>query len=151
MSADNRKAYIRRWVEEVWNGGDLARADELMSPDYAMHVLGLPDPPPGPASFKQLCATYRSAFPDVRVTLEDVIVDGERDVCVWRFTFAGTHLGELPGGIAPTGKPVSIGGMVISRFVDSVWVEDWATWDALGMLQQVGAIPAPDQSPVHAG
>jgi steroid delta-isomerase-like uncharacterized protein len=143
MSTEAYKALIRQWVEEVWNQGKLERADELMSPDYVLHIQGGPETLTTPEGFKQLCATYRGAIPDVHTTIEDLVGEGDR--VVWRFTMRGTHLGELPGGIAPTGKPVSFGGVVISRFAEGRWVEDWPIWDALTMLQQIGVVPTPDQ------
>jgi predicted ester cyclase len=86
---------------------------------------------------------YRSVFPDLRFALEDVIAEG--DTVAWRITARGTHQGALMG-IPPTGKPVAISALVISHFVDSKWAEDWVNIDTLGMLQQIGAIPAPGQA-----
>ena len=86
---------------------------------------------------------YRSVFPDLRFALEDVIAEG--DMVAWRITARGTHQGALMG-IPPTNKPVAISAIIISRFVDSKWTEDWLSIDMLGMLQQIGAIPAPGQA-----
>jgi steroid delta-isomerase-like uncharacterized protein len=138
MTTDEMKATVRRWVDEVWNGGNLGLADQLMSADYVLHVG--PQRLIGPAGFKQLCAPYRSAFPDMQVTVHDLIAEGDR--VVWRFTASGTQTGELVG-VAPTGKRMEIEGIVISRFAGEKWVEDWGSWDVFGMMQQLGAIPAP--------
>ncbi len=143
MTTDEMKSVIRRWVEEVWNGGNLGLADELMTSDYVAHVGAMRFA--GPAGFKQLCSPYRAAFPDIQITLKDLVAEGDR--VVWRFTARGTHSGEL-FGIPPTGKAMEIEGMVMSRFAGDKWVEDWAGWDFYGMLQQLGVAPAPGSPPV---
>ena len=86
---------------------------------------------------------YRIAFPDVHFTIDDLIAEGERVVIRW--TVTGTHKGELQG-IAPTGKHVTVTGMVMSRFVKGKVEEDWINFDALGLLQQLGVVPAPGQT-----
>jgi len=77
------------------------------------------------------------AFPDARYTVEDQLADGDKVFTRWSWT--GTHKGELMG-IALTGKPVRISGMVIDRIVDGKIVEEWEEWDALGMMQQLGVV-----------
>ena len=81
---------------------------------------------------------YRSAFPDLRFTIEDMIAEGDKVATCWRA--AGTHQGELMG-IAPTGKRVEVIGMIVSRFAGGKIVEDLEVMDTLGLLQQLGAIP----------
>jgi len=138
MTTDEMKAVIRRWVEVVWNGGDLSLADELMTPDYVLH-LGSQNLV-GPAGFKGLCAPYRAAFPDIHITVHDLIAEGDK--VVWRFTARGTQTGQLLD-FPPTGKTMEIGGTIISRFAGDKWVEDWPLWDFYGMLQQLGAVSSP--------
>ena len=84
----------------------------------------------------------RSAFPDLRVTLEDDIAEGNKVVSRWRAQ--GTHQGELMG-IAPTGNQMAITGITIDRIEEGKIVEEWENWDALGMMQQIGAVPSPEQ------
>lgn len=137
MSTEENKATVRRWVEAAWNTGDLALADELYPPTYILHDPARPVQ--GPEGLKQFVSMFRTAFPDLHFTLEDIIAEGEK--VVWRYTARGTHQGELMG-IPPTGIAVTVSGMVCSRFSDGKWVEDWSNYDALGMLQQLGVIPA---------
>src|SRR3954453_11664623 len=101
MSADELKNVIRRWVDEVWNQGKLELADELMPANYAVH-LGGPEPLRGPEGFKAVWNAYHEAFPDIRITIEDLVVEGEK--VVWRWSATGTHRGQLFGLYAPTGR-----------------------------------------------
>jgi steroid delta-isomerase-like uncharacterized protein len=141
MPAEQNKAIVRRWVEGGWNGGNLDLVDEFYADDYILHDPAMPVH--GREGFKQYVTMYRSVFPDLRFALEDVIAEG--DTVAWRITARGTHQGALMG-IPPTNKPVAISAIIISRFVDSKWTEDWISIDMLGMLQQIGAIPAPGQA-----
>jgi steroid delta-isomerase-like uncharacterized protein len=144
MSAEQHKTIIRRWVEGAWNAGNLALADELYAPDYTYHDPQAPNLPPGPAGIKQLLGGYRAALPDIHMTIEDMIAEG--DTVVWRWTARGTHQGDLMG-IAPTGKTATVTGIVISRFANGKWAKDHINWDTLGMLQQLGVVPTPGQAP----
>jgi steroid delta-isomerase-like uncharacterized protein len=139
MSAEDNKAKVRRIIEEAWNGGNLAVLDELVAPNCVFH-----DPSTtfrGPEGIKRYVMMYRMAYPDVHFTIEDLIAEGERVVTRW--TVTGTHQGELQG-IAPTGKSVT--GIVISRFAKGKVEEDWINFDALGLMQQLGVVPAPGQA-----
>jgi steroid delta-isomerase-like uncharacterized protein len=138
MSAEQNKAIVSQWVEGGWNGGDFSLVDEHYAEDYVLHDPAMPVH--GHAGFKQYVAMYRSVFPDLHFTLEDMVAEG--DTVAWRITARGTHKGALMG-IPPTGKQVSISAIIISRFVGGKWAEDWANIDMFGMLQQIGAIPAP--------
>ncbi len=140
MSTEENKALDRRFTEEVWNRGNLAVVDELMSADYHEHD---PTIPAGSEGFKQFVLMYRSAFPDVNFTIEDQIAEGDKVVSRW--TARGTHKGELMG-IPPTGKQVTVTGIVIGRYANGKLVEGWSNYDALGMLQQLGAVPPPGQA-----
>jgi steroid delta-isomerase-like uncharacterized protein len=137
MSAQQQKMMIQRWVEVAWNNGDLAIADEVYSPDYLLHDPARPIH--GTEALKQFVATFLTGFPDIHVTIEDMIAEGDK--VVWRYTVRGTHKGEFMG-IAPTGKSITLTGILISRFADDKVVEDWNNYDALGMLQQLGVIPS---------
>lgn len=139
MSAEN-KALARRLVEEAFNAGRLDVTDELVASDFVGHDPALPEEVRGPAGVKESIAGYRTAFPDIRVTIEDQIADG--DYVVTRWSAKGTHQGELMG-MPATGKQATVTGITIDRIVDGRIAESWDNWDTLGMMQQLGAIPAP--------
>ncbi len=136
MSAEGNKRIIRRFVEEVQNGGDLTVLDEIAAADYVNHTAP-PGVPPDREGLKQLTATFRRAFPDGRMAIEDLVAEGDR--VVTRKTFRGTHRGELMG-IPPTGRAVAIQLIDIVRLADGKAVESWSAADDLGMLQQLGAL-----------
>jgi steroid delta-isomerase-like uncharacterized protein len=136
--SEGNKNVVRRLFEEVWNKGNLPVADELFAPTYAHHDPSTPDVGRGPESEKKRATLYRTAFPDFRLTAEDIIAEGETVVARW--SCRGTHKGDL-GGIAPTGKPFTISGISIARFANGKMVEGWVNWDALGLMQQLGVVP----------
>ncbi len=138
MSEEN-KALVRRWFEELFNEGNLEVTDEIIAPNHISHDPSLPDLPLGPEGAKQLVNLYRSAFPDVRLTIEDELADGDKVVTRW--VGRGTHQGVLMG-VAPTGEQVETTGISIWRIEEGKIVESWANYDTLGMLQQVGALPS---------
>jgi predicted ester cyclase len=114
-------------------------ADELFVTNYVNHFMP-PEHPQGLEAEKQFMATFLTAFPDVQVTIEDMIAEGDK--VVGRVTYRGTHKGEF-SGIPLTGKTVTFGGIDIVRFADGKAVENWFSGDTLGLMQQLGAIPAP--------
>ena len=141
MSTEENKAINRRFFEEVWSQGNLTAVDELCAPNL---IYRLPTGPThGLEEFKQLATMYRTAFPDLDIPMEDMIVAADKVVTRW--TAHGTHKGDLMG-VPPTGKQVTVTGILISRFEGGKLVEGWVEFDALGMLQQIGAIPAPGQT-----
>jgi len=139
MSAEN-KALARRLVEEAFNAGRLEVVDELVASDFVEHDPSLTEEVRGPAGVKELIAGYRAAFPDIRITIEDQIADGDYVVSRWSGT--GTHQGELMG-MPATGKQATVTGITIDRIVDGRIAESWDNWDTLGLMQQLGAIPVP--------
>jgi steroid delta-isomerase-like uncharacterized protein len=139
MSTENNKALVRRVYEESINRGNLALLDELISSDYVEHDPNYPQPVRGAEGLKQYFQTFRSAFPDLHFTIEDII--GEGDTVAVRQTGRGTHQGEL-FGIPPTGKQLTVTAMIFHRFVNGKPVESWVNSDSMGMLQQLGVIPA---------
>jgi len=106
-----------------------------------VHNSGAPDPLTM-EGFKQLGAVFLSAFPGGTGIIEDIIVEGNKVVS--RLTFRGTHTGDLMG-IPPTGKTVTISEMIIDQFADGKIVESWHLFDQMGMMQQLGVIPTPEQ------
>jgi steroid delta-isomerase-like uncharacterized protein len=137
MSEQN-KAIVRRLVEELWNKGNLSLADELFAPTYTHHDASTPDVGRGPEGEKKRVTLYRTAFPDLRLTVEDMIAEGETVVARW--SCRGAHRGDL-SGIAPTGKQFAISGVTIARFAGGKMVEGWVNWDALSLMQQLGVVP----------
>ena len=137
MSEQN-KTVVRRLFEELWNKGTLPVADELIAPTYTHHDTATPDVGRGPESEKKRVTMYRNAFADFRLTIEDIIAEGETVMARW--TCRGAHKGEL-NGIAPTGKQISISGVTIARIASGKIVEGWVNWDALSLMQQLGVVP----------
>ena len=136
--SEGNKNVIRRLFEEVWNKGNLQVTDELFTPNYAHHDASTPDVGRGPESEKKRATLYRTAFPDLRLTIEDVIAEGETVVARW--SCRGTHKGDL-NGIAPTGKQVTISGVSFARFTNGKMFEGFVNWDALSLMQQLGVVP----------
>lgn len=142
MSTEAAKALYRRWFEEVVNARKIDLADSLLAEDYVLHFPGMPGPVDRDGH-KQLLAMFHAAFPDWQETVEDVIAEG--DMVVIRVRGSGTH--EQPfQGIPPTHRRVTATGVGIGRVVGGRIAESWAEYDALGLLQQLGAIPAPAQA-----
>ena len=142
MSAEENKAIVRRSFEDLLNQGDLNVADEVYAPDFLGHDPAMPEEMRGPEDAKQFVSFYRSAFPDIHVTIEDQVAEGDR--VVTRFTTRGTHQGELMG-IPPSGKRVEMSGMTMNRVSGGKIAEEWDNYDALGMMQQIGAIPEQEE------
>ncbi len=137
MSEQN-KAIVRRLFEELWNKGNLSVADQLFSPNYAHHDPSTPDFGRGPESERKRATLYRTAFPDLHLTIEDIIAEGETVMTRW--SCHGTHKGDL-SGIAPTGKQFTISGVTIARLTNGKLAEGYVNWDALGLMQQLGVAP----------
>lgn len=140
MGGEQLKTIARREIEEVFNAGDFDAVHELYAAEYVGHDPALPEPIRGLTGVKEQVSGYRAAFPDLRLTAEDIVAEG--DLVVTRWTAVGTHDGEL-FGVAPTGRQVTVTGISMARIVDDRIVEDWTSWDALGLMQQLGALPAP--------
>jgi predicted ester cyclase len=113
-----------------------------MPPDYVDHE-GVPGYPPTREGFKQSIPMLRSGIPDFNATIDDVVAEGDRVVI--RMTFRGTQTGEFMG-MPPTGKSISVGVIDIFRIAGGKIVEHWGQMDSMGMMQQLGAMPAPGQS-----
>ncbi len=118
-------------------------ADELIAPDYVGHDPVSPEYIRGPEGVKEFASMYRNAFPDVQLSVEQQLAEG--DMVATRWVANGTHLGDLMG-IAPTGNRVTVAGTSVERIVDGKIEETWDNYDALGMMQQIGAVPAPEQA-----
>ena len=102
------------------------------------HIPVIPDQPFPFYMYKHVCLLHLAAFPDLRITTDDIIAEGDKVVARW--TATGTHLGELMG-IPASGRQISFLGMTVHRFADDKIVENWWAYDAMGMMQQITASP----------
>lgn len=141
MSTRENEAIVRHLMERAYTHPEVH--DELVADDYVGHF------PPNPTLYgqeglKQFNAQAATALPDVHTSIEDLIAEG--DMVVVRWTLRGTHEGELRGGIPATGRQVEVSGITISRIRNGRVVENWGNYDMLGMLQQLGVMPAPESA-----
>ncbi len=135
MTLSNRDV-VETWFEQVWNEGDEATIDRLMSPATKFH--GLPGGPiVGPEAFKPFFQTFRQAFPDIRVRVLHTVCEGDLVACHCGVT--GTHSG--PGLGEPTGSRIDIDGMALAVVRDGQLQEGWNSFDFLALYQQIGLLP----------
>jgi steroid delta-isomerase-like uncharacterized protein len=142
MSVEANEALVRRLFDIVWSTGNVAVVDELLAPSFVDHAAEMGGDDASREGFKSQVRQFRTAFPDGRSQIEDLIAAGDRVVARW--TDGGTHLGEWQG-VAPTGKRVRFSGIDIYRIQDGRVVEYWCSEDELGLLRQVGG-PGPRAS-----
>ena len=142
MSTEQNKALARQLVEEVLNKGNMARADEILAPDFVEHEELPPGMLPDREAPKQLTAMLRNAFPDFKATINDLVAEGDKVVI--HMTWSGTQQGEFMG-IPPTGQPISVGVFDILRIAGGQIVEHWGLTDTMSMMQQLGVMPTPGQ------
>ena len=140
LSTDPTDSLIRRMVEHAFNQGALAVVDELLAPDGITHIpsWGMPHTREG---LKQLIALFRSGFPDLHCTVEDEISAGDRVAAHWMMR--GTQTGLFLGN-RPTSRPIVVPGMIFAHIENGRIVEHWTLLDQMGMLQQLGIVPPPD-------
>lgn len=136
-SANENKATYRRFIEEIWNIGNLDLIELLIADDYVAHDPASPDLGRGLESLRQRANPYRKAFPDLQIIIEEILAEGDKVVTRW--SSSGTHQGDIYG-IAPTGKSVTTSGINISRFANGKIVEEWTSWDTIGLMKQLGVI-----------
>ena len=140
MDTESQKALVNKYVE-LWDTGNLALADEVLAADFVDHAH--PEFSPGPASVKQAVADFRAAFPDARVTIEQMISEG--DTVALRLVLRGTHQGNF-AGFPPTGKQAVLYGMDFIRIANGKLVELWNSADTLNWVLQLGATVSFPQS-----
>ena len=138
MSAEENKAIIRRLNDEAWTKGRLDGIDELIAENFVGIVIGGPEQIRGPEGFRDFVTMYRKAFPDLIISVEEQVAEG--DTVVTRWTATGTHQGDLMG-MPASGKQAITSGVNINRIADGKLVEGWGLFDMLGLLQQIGAVP----------
>jgi steroid delta-isomerase-like uncharacterized protein len=135
MSAEN-EALVRRFFEEFCNQRRAEVAEEIVTADFASHGPQAP-PAHGPDGLKARVGLYQESV-DGHWNVDELFSAGDRVVARWRGT--GTHVGDLMG-VAPTGKPIEVEAISVFRITDGKIAEEWTVWDALGLLQQVEAVP----------
>jgi steroid delta-isomerase-like uncharacterized protein len=138
MPTEANRVLVRRGFEEGMNRRNFKVFDQIISPKYVNH--NMPTPMPGPEGFKHAVGVFTSAFPDFHVTIEDIV--SEEDRVVTRGYFSGTHKGAFMN-VPPTGRTVKVQYIDMWRFEEGKAVENWVQMDMLGLMQQIGAIPAP--------
>jgi predicted ester cyclase len=147
LSLEQMKNLSRRLYVEVFGAGALDAADEILSPGAVSHGPGTP-PNVGTMGIKQQAAVLRSAIPDLRVTLEDQLAEGDRVASRW--LGSGTNTGPLhlpTGSVPPTGRPIEFSEIRIDRYDAGRIVESWFLPDRLSLWQQLGLVPLPDSTP----
>jgi len=135
----NNKVIVRRLYEEVWNKRRLELVDEIISPSHALHDPNVSGSAVGPEAYKRQVTRFITAFPDLRLTIEDIVGENEKLAVAW--TISGTHKGEFMG-IPATNKKVSVDGITINHIVNAKIMDSYISWDAWGMMQQLGVVPA---------
>jgi steroid delta-isomerase-like uncharacterized protein len=132
------RALVRRFIEDFWAGGDLGRAQAFLAPDYIEHNLlpGQEPQEPGLAGYKRRFLALRAAFPDVRITIEDMLAEGDRVMA--RVTIEGTHLGPFLGQPA-SGRVVRMAAINIYRVAGGQIAERWGVQDLYGLLRHMTA------------
>jgi steroid delta-isomerase-like uncharacterized protein len=135
--SETNKAVVRR-LFEAFNTGNLSVADEVLANNF-VHREPTIGERRGPQGYKEIVTTYRTAFPDARMIIDEQIATG--DTVVTRWTATGTHKGNL-FGIPPTGRQVTCAGVLISHLQNGKVVEEFEIYDTLGMMRQLGVVTA---------
>ena len=141
MPTEEHRAIVERFCKEGFEKFNEDAANELVTDDFHSHpwsVLGIPD---GPEGMKQFLAFMRSAFSNARVSVEDIISEGDKVAA--RYVFEADHTGELMG-IGATGKRVRLPGIFIARVESGKLAEYWREEDQLGLMQQLSVAPSPE-------
>ena len=134
MSEQN-KTLARRWFEDLFSRGNLDVAKEILSAEFVDHLTH--EDERGLEELKHYVDIYRTAFPDIQDTVEDIVAEGDKVVVRW--TSGGTHQGEFMG-VAPTGRHVRFSGMRLFRIAENKIVESWVNIDERGLQEQLGAV-----------
>ncbi len=133
------KAIVRRLYDDVWNKRKLEVVSDLFSASHALRDNNSPGSSVGPEAYKIQVAMFLAAFPDLRFTVEDTVAEKDKLVASWMIS--GTHKGEFMG-IRPTNKKVSVEGITIHYIADGKIIDSHVSWDALGLMRQLGVLPA---------
>jgi steroid delta-isomerase-like uncharacterized protein len=141
--SERNKLIVRRLLEEAAGSGDLALVDDLVASDFVGHASSPDQEGHGIEGYKAFITSLRQAFPDLQITVEDQVAEGDRVVSRWRAR--GTHQGEY-FGVPASGRQGEMTGINIDRVVGGKTVECWGEQDGLGIMQQLGAIPTPNRT-----
>ncbi|WP_203337684.1 ester cyclase [Nocardioides limicola] len=136
MNSTN-KALVRRKFDELISTWNLAVIDELVSDDVVSYDPAFPEPVRGKAAYRAVCEEFAKVFPELHITIEEQIADG--DTVVTRWSATGRQGGEL-FGVPATGKQVSFTGVDIHRVLDGKIIEEHGQWDTLGLMRQLGVV-----------
>jgi steroid delta-isomerase-like uncharacterized protein len=136
MGQADHVSLVELFFSQVFNEGDIGALSTFIHPNHRNHDPTAPEVPDGPEGVRRLVELYRRAFPDIHFEHEDLTSVGDK--VAHRWTFTGTHRGEIKG-IEPTGRSVAVQGIEVNRIADGKIAESWAISDALGMLEQLGA------------
>lgn len=139
MTAVNKRI-VRRYFEEVLTAGNLTLIEELIAQNYVSHYPAGYELGGGPEDVRQIVTSVRRAFPDVHFSVDDLIAEGEKVVCRW--TFQGVQEADFMG-ISATGRKATVMGIAVYRVMNGQIAEAWFTWDALGLMRQLGVEPLP--------
>lgn len=139
MSADENKAIIRRYIEVGWSTGDMSAVEAAIDPNYRRHQPNMVMAVESEKDLEQLITMYRTGVPDLDIKIQHIVA--EDDWVVTRVLCKGTHTGEL-AGIPPTGKSLDFTASDFFQMADGKVIESWHNVDDLGLLQQIGIIPA---------
>lgn len=137
-TAKEMQALVYKSLDEMWNARNLNVAEEIFAPNVKTYNVADPKPVEGLEGLKTLTKSYLEAFPDLRIEAKESIVTEEKGAVLWRVT--GTHKGTFMG-VKPTNRKVAIEGVFFFRFLDGKVTEQWAHWDVLGLLKQIGIAP----------
>jgi steroid delta-isomerase-like uncharacterized protein len=147
MSTES-KSIVRRLYEEVWNERKLDVVGELISPSHALHDPNVSGSQTGPEAYKRQVTRFTTAFPDLRFSIEDIV--SEKDKLVVSWNISGTHKGEYEG-IPPTDKKISVEGITINHIANGKILDSYVSWDALGLMRQLGHAPPLGKTVLAAG
>lgn len=142
MSSEFNAVLVRRILGEIWNAGNLDLVDQLFSPNYVGYI-GTTTELHGREQDKENLRVFRTAFPDLNLTIEDLVADGDKVIVRW--TGRGTHTGEFRG-LPPSGNQINVVGISIFLVVNNMVEREWQAFDSLTLMQQLGVIPAPSAS-----
>jgi steroid delta-isomerase-like uncharacterized protein len=147
---EDMRALARKSAEDIWNHGKIELIDKLYGPGFMFFHPNMPKPIIGPAGYKEFVKAYRKAFPDFRVDVERIVLEG--DTMVLRWAAHGTHLGDLEFQemkVPATKKPVTWTGVTICRIDGGKFVEDRMWSDTLTLWEQLGVLPKAMAAKAH--
>ena len=138
MSTEENKTVIRRYFDEIWNQKKVEALAELVAENAHGYDATSAEPVIGFENIKQVVLLFHRVFPDIQVSLYDMIAEGDKVVARWGLR--GAH-SDLFMGVPASGKKVNVNGIIIFRLENKKIAEYWGNFDTLGLMKQIGAIP----------